>query len=319
MQNKACCTPDAGRPQKPTTEKYPFERVSQGSTEGMSLVEGGPFLMGTDYADGFSQDGEGPIREVSISAFYIDQHSVTNTEFQRFSKETGYQTEAEEFGWSFVFWLLIPAHRRKVLQGRGETVMGLEWWYRVEGADWRHPTGPGSSIKKTPDHPVVHISYRDAAAYARWAGKRLPTEAEWECAARGGLEQKLYAWGDELTPNGKHRCNIWQGDFPRKNTVEDGYVGTAPAFSYEPNGFGLYNMAGNVWEWCHDWWSADHHINGPRQDPLGPESGQRRVMRGGSYLCHHSYCNRYRVAARTSNTPDSSTGNLGFRCVRDVA
>jgi formylglycine-generating enzyme required for sulfatase activity len=168
------------------------------------------------------------------------------------------------------------------------------------------------------DHPVIHISYRDAVAYCEWAGKRLPTEAEFEFAARGGLVQQRYVWGNELTPNGEHMCNIWQGDFPKANSAEDGYVGTAPVFAYQPNGFGLHHMAGNVWEWVYDWWSPDFHVNGPRSNPIGPPHGERKVMRGGSYLCHDSYCNRYRVAARTSNTPDSSTGNLGFRCARDV-
>jgi formylglycine-generating enzyme required for sulfatase activity len=167
------------------------------------------------------------------------------------------------------------------------------------------------------DHPVIHVTWNDAAAFATWAGKRLPTEAEWEYAARGGLVGKRYVWGDELTPDGEHRCNIWQGTFPTVNSRDDGYAGTCPVTTYEPNGYGLYNMAGNVWEWCSDWFSASYHRTAETTNPSGPPSGSARVMRGGSYLCHESYCNRYRVAARTSNTPDSSTGNLGFRCAAD--
>jgi formylglycine-generating enzyme len=318
MSGSSCCTPTGRNVPENVSNGTPFERANKGSTEAMSLIDGGTFQMGTEYVDGFISDGEGPIRDVHVDSFYMDKYSVTNKQFQTFVKETRYETEAEVFGWSFVFWLLIPPFKRKAIVGNGETVMGLEWWYRVNGADWRHPVGPNSSTKKTPDHPAVHISYRDANAYAIWAGKRLPTEAEWECAARGGLSQKLYAWGNTLTPEGKHMCNIWQGNFPKENSAEDGYVGTAPVFAFEPNGYGLHNMAGNVWEWCFDWWSSSFHVDGPRENPHGPASGSRRVMRGGSYLCHHSYCNRYRVAARTSNTPDSSTGNLGFRCVRDV-
>jgi formylglycine-generating enzyme required for sulfatase activity len=167
------------------------------------------------------------------------------------------------------------------------------------------------------NHPVVHVSWADASAYAAWAGKRLPSEAEWEFAARGGLEQKLFPWGDELTPGGKHLCNIWQGQFPDINTAEDGYEATAPVDAYPPNGFGLLSMAGNVWEWCADWFSPDFHLIAARNNPVGPQSGIAKVIRGGSFLCHASYCNRYRVAARTSNTPDSSASNIGFRCVRD--
>ncbi|MFB3110802.1 MAG: formylglycine-generating enzyme family protein, partial [Gemmatimonadales bacterium] len=189
---------------------------------------------------------------------------------------------------------------------------------QVFGADWRHPEGPHSNINGHPDHPVVHISWYDALAYCTWEGMRLPTEAEWEYAARGGLEQKRYPWGDEREPDGQHRMNVWQGAFPNQNTVDDGYFGTAPVSAFRPNGYGLFNMTGNVWEWCSDWFSPTFYANGSRDNPTGPRSGDAKVIRGGSYLCHDSYCNRYRVAARTRNTPDSSTGNMGFRCARDA-
>jgi formylglycine-generating enzyme required for sulfatase activity len=168
------------------------------------------------------------------------------------------------------------------------------------------------------DHPVVHVSWKDAVAYCRWTGKRLLTEAEWEYAARGGLVQKTYPWGNSLRPDGEHRCNIWQGRFPYSNTGEDGYMSTAPVDAYQPNGYGLYNMVGNTWEWCADWFSPSFHVHATRTNPKGPPMGGAKVMRGGSYLCHASYCNRYRVAARSSNTPDSSSGNIGFRCAADV-
>jgi len=281
----------------------------------MCLIPGGEFLMGSTDADGWPADGEGPVRPITLQPFHIDACCVTNERFMDFFNATGYKTEAERFGWSFVFHLYLA---RPVLARIKERVAGSEWWCKVEGANWRHPEGEATNIKKRWSHPVVHVSYQDAKAYAEWAGKRLPTEAEWECAARGGLVQKRFPWGDELLPEGKHRCNIWQGRFPMNDTGEDGYQGTAPALSYQANGYGLYNVAGNVWEWCHDWFSPNFHVNGPRVDPVGPPSGDRKVVRGGSYLCHNSYCNRYRVGARTSNTPDSSTGNMGFRCVRDV-
>lgn len=265
----------------------------------MVHIPGGCFLMGTDYKKGFPADGEGPVREVTVDLFYIDAYTVTNALFQDFVEDTGYITEAEQYGWSFVFYQFIsPSIAKKVKQ----KVQQTPWWWVVEGATWKHPNGPDSSIKNKHDHPVTHVSWNDAQAYCQWAGMRLPTEVEWEFTARGGLEQKLYPWGDELTPGGIHQCNIWQGDFPNKNTKEDGYVGTAPVSSFPANGYGLYNVAGNVWEWCADLFN--------KQDGT-------RVIRGGSYLCHHSYCNRYRVAARTANTPDSSTGNTGFRCVKD--
>ncbi|MBB6733617.1 formylglycine-generating enzyme family protein [Cohnella zeiphila] len=284
------------------------------SKDGMAYLKGGIFLMGTDDEEGFPDDGEGPVREVELSPFYIDPEAVTNEKFAEFVEDTGYVTEAEQFGWSFVFHLFVT---EEVKKNDARVVPGTPWWLAVNGADWRRPEGGRSSCEERMDHPVIHISWNDAVAYCRWAGKRLPTEAEWEYAARGGLVQKRYPWGDLLKPNGQHRCNIWQGEFPSKNNAADGYVGTAPVRSYLPNGYGLYNMVGNVWEWCSDWFSPSAAKHSKRKNPKGPAMGSNRVMRGGSYLCHSSYCNRYRVAARSSNTPDSSTGNLGFRCAAD--
>ncbi len=291
--------------------------MSQGSTEGMVLLPGGAFLMGTDFRGGFPADGEGPVRKVTLDAFYMDTYPVRNRDFARFVEETGHVTEAERFGWSFVFEGDLP-DRGASLAGQN-AVQGAEWWKRIEFADWRHPEGPQSAIDTRPDHPVVHVSWNDAASYASWAGKRLPTEAEWEYAARGGLEQTLYPWGDELTPGGVHLCNIWQGKFPVENTADDGFTGVSPADAFPPNGYGLYSMTGNTWEWCADWFDATFHRFATHENPVGPSTGAARVLKGGSYLCHISYCNRYRVAARSSNTPDSTTTNIGFRCVRDVS
>jgi len=290
-------------------------------TARMVRLDGRTFTMGTDSDVGFPEDGEGPAREVTVDSFYIDKHAVTNAEFLEFVRETRYTTDAERFGWSFVFEdFLHDADRDKVMQN----VAAAPWWVAVEGADWLHPNGPSKSLLDNRDlltHPVTHVSHRDAVAYAEWAGKRLPTEAEWEYAARGGLEQRTFPWGDELKPDGEHRCNIWQGEFPEENTGEDGYRQTAPVDAFEPNGYGLYNPSGNVWEWCADWFSADYHRTDAYDpdNPTGPDEGDQRVMRGGSYLCHRSWCNRYRVAARLKNTPDSSTGNIGFRCLVDAS
>jgi formylglycine-generating enzyme required for sulfatase activity len=193
----------------------------------------------------------------------------------------------------------------------------LRWWFKIDGADWRHPEGPDSSIEGREHYPVVQVSWNDAAEYAKWAGKRLPTEAEWEYAARGGLEQKRFPWGNELTPGGRHLCNIWQGNFPDVDLAEDGFSAPAPVDAFPPNGYGLQVITGNTWEWCADWFAAEFHLMGTRENPVGPANGVTRAMRGGSYLCHASYCNRYRVAARTQNTPDSATTNIGFRCARD--
>ncbi len=282
----------------------------------MIRLPGGPFLMGTDSNEGFPQDGEGPVREVIVDSFYIDKCPVTNAQFGEFVTATAYETESERFGWSFVFEGHIPVDRREqVIEGR---VMGAEWWCKVAGANWRDPEGPDSSLGNRTNHPVVHVSWKDAVEYCRWAGKRLPTEAEWEYAARGGLEQKTYPWGDELTPGGRHLCNIWQGTFPELDLAEDGYSAAAPVDAFPPNDYGIYTITGNTWEWCSDWFDPTHHAYASRTNPTGPAQGIGKVMKGGSYLCHHSYCNRYRVAARTSNTPDSATTNIGFRCVRDI-
>ena len=307
-----CCTPS--RPPAAPPDSPPALRTrtrTRPSTRGMAELEGGSFLMGSDEAWGFAADGEGPVREVTLGPFLIDPTTVTNAQFATFVKASGYVTEAERIGWSFVFWQFLEPD----LLARCQRHPEAPWWAAVHGATWRSPEGPGSDIGPLQHHPVVHVSWNDAMAYCQWAGKRLPTEAEWEYAARGGLTQRSYPWGDELTPRGIHRSNIWQGDFPQRDTGADGWVGTAPVKAYAPNGYGLYNMAGNVWEWCSDRFSPDFHRTGPRVDPAGPPEGGARVVRGGSYLCHRSYCNRYRVAARTANTPDSSTGHMGFRCV----
>ena len=279
----------------------------------MVRVEGGEFLMGTEDPYGFVADGEGPVRAVTLKPFWIDSCAVANARFAAFVEATGYITDAEHYGWSFVFGGLLPDDFEPT-RGAAQA----PWWRQVFGANWCQPEGPHSSVDDRMDHPVVHVSWSDAASYCSWSGMRLPTEAEWEYAARGGLEQKRYAWGDELTPDGEWRCNIWQGIYPSHNTLADGYLGTAPVASSPSNGFRLYNVSGNVWEWCLDWFDTTFHVSRSREDPTGPPSGRAKVIRGGSYLCHDSYCNRYRVAARSSNTIDSSTGNMGFRCVKEV-
>jgi formylglycine-generating enzyme required for sulfatase activity len=282
----------------------------------MIKLDGGAFLMGTNSTEGFPADGEGPVREVTLDPFYIDAAPVTNARFAEFVRSSGYRTEAERFGWSFVFEGHIPEERRAELVN--DTVLAAPWWCKVPGATWEHPEGPGSNLEARDEYPVTHASWNDAQEFARWAGKRLPTEAEWEFAARGGLEQKRFPWGDELTPEGRHVCNIWQGEFPVLDLAEDGYAGTSPVHAFPPNAYGLSSVSGNTWEWCADWFHPAYHVMAARTNPTGPSLGKGRVMKGGSYLCHASYCNRYRVAARTSNTPDSSTSNIGFRCVRDV-
>jgi sulfatase modifying factor 1 len=259
---------------------------------------------------GFPADGEGPVRTVRLSGFAICAYAVTNSQFADFVRDTGYVTDAERFNWSFVFHSQLPEPVKARVQ---RVPRQTPWWYPVTHAYWAQPEGAGSTVYDRLDHPVVHVSWNDAQAYCRWSGTRLPTEAEWEFAARGGLGQKLYPWGDELTPGGEHCCNIWQGRFPVVNTAHDGYAGTAPVHAFAPNGYGLFNVAGNVWEWCADWFSPEYHRVTDATNPLFSQDTGSRSMRGGSFLCHASYCNRYRVAARSSNAPDSSSSNVGLR------
>ncbi|MUL41958.1 formylglycine-generating enzyme family protein [Streptomonospora sp. PA3] len=296
----ACCAPSSGRRGGTRSpEPVPDTGVGAGGTAGMVLLDGGEFLMGSEDDRAYPADGEGPVRRVEVDPFWIGTAAVTNAEFAAFADATGYRTDAERFGWSFVFGGLLPDDFPPT---RG--VAGAPWWRLVEGASWRHPTGGHSDAERLADHPVVHVSWNDAGAYCAWAGLRLPTEAEWEYAARGGLQGRAFPWGDELEPAGEHRMNVWQGVFPRENTRADGWYGTCPVAEFPPNGYGLYNMTGNVWEWC--------------RDRFDPAYRDRRSARGGSYLCHESYCRRYRVSARQGISPDSSMGNTGFRCVRDA-
>ena len=264
----------------------------------MVPIPGGTFAMGTDHGMAF----EGPVHRVGVHPFWMDRCAVTNQEFARFVAATGHRTESEKQGWSGVF---DPAV--------GE-------WRPVEGADWRHPEGPSSSIAGRDDQPVVQVSWNDAEAFARWAGKRLPTEAEFEWAARGGRAGAEYAWGDTLRPGGRHMANTWQGHFPEHDEGRDGYARIAPVGRFPPNGYGLLDITGNVWEWTSDWFSEDYfrHAEGA-VDPTGPASGTEKAIRGGSWMCSANYCAGYRVAARQHTPVDSGLNNLGFRCVKPAS
>lgn len=287
--NCDCCSPS----REGGLARAQGETATKASLDGMSLIPAQTFLMGSDSHHVFYVDQEGPVREQSVEAFWIDQTAVTTEAFAEFVEATGYETEAEKFGWSFVFDGLVSQQTlENHTRGRLERP---NWWLAVKGANWAHPFGPDSSAEQ--DHPAVHVSWNDANAYAAWAGKRLPTEAEWECAARGGLEQMTYPWGNEFFVDGKPGANIWEGEFPVFNSMEDGFFATAPAKSFVANAYGLYNLVGNVWEWTSSEWSGG------------------LVLKGGSYLCHDSYCNRYRNSARIKNTPDSSLSHTGFRLV----
>ena len=320
---KACCAPRRkGSGLTPNLDLCTqAAKPLSGSKDGMIRIEAGKYSIGFEGPEAFESDGEGPVREITLDSYYLDQTAVSNAQFAEFIEATGYVTESETFGWAHVFIGQLSNSKQRKLR-ESKTVRGLHWWYAIEGAYWRKPEGPGSTIKKRMDHPVVSVSWNDATAYAVWAGKRLPTEAEWEVAARGtDNSQDMYPWGRELEPDGKHRCNVWQGDFPNKNSATDGYQWTAPVTAYRKYDNGFYNLVGNVWEWCDDRFHATWHAReseATRTNPKGPASGDSRVMKGGSFLCHDSYCNRYRLGARTANTPDSAATNLGFRCARDA-
>lgn len=274
-------------------------------TEGLAFIPGGIHKIGTPEPV-FKADHEYE-RVVDVRNFFIDKYEVSNADFKKFVDETNYVTEAEKFGDSFVFEGFLPDETRD--EYYNFRVAAATWWYKVNGTSWKRPEGPGSSIDAIMNHPVIHVSWNDAVAYCKWRNKRLPTEAEWEIACRGGRKGKLYPWGDKLMPKGEHWVNIWQGEFPKMNTAEDGYIGTCPVDKFKQNSYDLYNIVGNVWEWTADLWD-------PKE--TSTENPPNRVKKGGSYLCHESYCYRYRCASRSQNTEDSSAGNLGFRCAKDV-
>lgn len=267
---------------------------ANGSIEGMVLIKGGSFQMGSDHGMPY----EAPVHEVTVKSFYMDKTEVSVADFAKFVAATDYVTEAEKFGSSGVF-----------------DVTARQWTMK-QNVSWRHPEGENSNA--APNEPVCQISWNDAVAYAKWAGKRLPTEAEWEYAARGGLKNKEYSWGDELKPNGVIMANYWQGEFPIQNLNEDGFQKRAPVKSFAANGYGLYDMAGNVWEWTADWYADDYYEKSPQQNPTGAENGEERVMRGGSWMCAGNFCTNYRVAGRSHSTPETGLNNVGFRLVRDV-
>ncbi len=307
----------------------------------MAWVPAGIYQMGgnNDQAD---QD-EYPKHGVNIPGFWMDLHEVTNAQFMEFTEATGYVTIAEKpIDWEEIKSQLPPGTPKpadSVLQPGALVFVRTDgpvpmdnvslWWEWVIGANWRHPEGPGSNIENRMNHPVVQVAWDDAVAYAQWLGKRLPTESEWEWAARGGLDEPIYPWGNDAADKSSNKANFWQGFFPYQNREEDGFLGTAPVKSYAPNGYGLFDMAGNVWEWCSDWYHYDAYKmsaqSGTVIDPMGPGSSfdpqepytPKKVVRGGSYLCNDSYCSGYRVARRMKSSRDSGLSHTGFRCVKD--
>jgi formylglycine-generating enzyme len=316
--------------------------IPDSSMPGMVWIPGGTYMMGGDNEQ--ADPDEYPKHEVEVKGFWMDKTEVTNADFQAFVEATGYVTIAERApDWDELKKqvppgtpkpadeVLVPASLVFTQPSQEVNLNNYStWWTWKPGANWRQPDGPGSSIEGRDNYPVVHVSWYDAVEYANWAGKRLPTEAEWEWAARGGLENAIYPWGNEHIESGKPKANAWQGKFPVYNSNWDGFSGLAPVMSFGANGYGLHDMAGNVWEWCADWYHHEAYKmrkkEGKALNPRGPTSSldpqepyaEKKVLRGGSFLCNDSYCSGYRAARRMKSTPDSSTGHQGFRCVRDV-
>jgi len=319
-------------------EQRPQTKPEIKAPPGMVWIPGGEAVIGTDDKNSFSN--ERPANRVLIDPFFIDSHEVTNAEFEAFVNATGYVTTAEKpVDWDELKKQLPPdtAKPADSLLAAGSLVFMPDpsatayqgvgaWWKWTIGSSWRHPEGPGSSLEGRENHPVVHVSWEDAHAYATWAGKRLPTEAEWEFAAKGGLVNKRFTWGNEDPATNHQLANIWYGTFPNENTLQDGFSMTAPVGSFPANGYGLYDMAGNVWEWCQDWYSDNLHLTLAAithcENPKGPEFSTmpepQKVIKGGSFLCHVSYCESYRPSARQGNTMDTGMSHLGFRCAKDV-